>query len=151
MSTQQKSQRTFMTVTLITVVAVSTVFIVYAAVLLTLFGSTVTVTEGGGQVEYSLDGSTWSTTLDPMINGTYWYARVTITGASVQDVTIDWQLQVGPSTWTDMGSPTQTTMTLAEGTNIVYATSNGLASGNRNWGIDTIDAGSYRVEVTVNG
>jgi len=151
MNTTQKSQRTFMTVTMITVVAVSTVFIVYAAVLLTLTGTTVTVTEGGGLVEYSLDGSTWSTTLSPMINGTDWYARITITGASVQDVIIDWTLQVDTPPWTDTGSPTQTTMTLAAGSNTIYATADGLATGNRNWGLDTTSGGSYRVEATVNG
>jgi hypothetical protein len=151
MNTTRKSQRPFLTVTCITVLAVTTVFLVYAAVLLTLTGEPVTVTEGGGLLEYSLDGSSWGTTIPSIINGTEWYARVTITGASVQEVTIDWQLQVSSGTWTDTGSPTQTTITLAAGSNTVYATADGLATGNRNWGLDTTSGGSYRVEATVNG
>jgi hypothetical protein len=152
MNATRKSQRPFLTVTCITVLAVTTVFLVYAAVLLTLTGQPVTVTEGGGLVEYSLDGSNWSTSIPSIINGTEWWARITITGASVQDVTIDWTLQIDSmGTWTPTGSPTQTTMTLAAGTNTVYATTDGLATGNRDWGLDTTSGGSYRVIATVNG
>lgn len=154
MSTTQKSQKTFMTVTLITVIAVSTVFIVYAAVLLTLTGTTVTVTEGGGSLQYTLNGasnSSWVSSLPSIINGTVWYARINITGASAQAVTIDWTLQENTGTWVDVSTPVTTTMTLVAGDNTVYATTNGLFSSNYNWGSLTTGGGSYRVRATVNG
>ena len=155
MNATRKSQNTFLTVTLLTVLAVTTVFLVYAAVLLTLTGNTVTITEGGGSLQYTLDGasnSSWVFTLPSIINGTVWYARIDITGASVQDVTIDWTLQEYiVTTWTDIGTPTQTTMTLAAGDNTVYATTDGMFAGNRNWGLGTTSGGSYRVKATVNG
>jgi hypothetical protein len=155
MNATGKNQRTFLTVTLLTVLAVTTVFAVYAAVLLTLTGTTVTVNEGGGSMQYNLDGSsnaTWVTSLAAMINGTQWYARINITNAAAQDVTIDWTLQAfSGGIWTNSGTPTQTTMTLASGDNTVYATTNGLFTSNRNWGLDTTAGGSYRVKATVNG
>ncbi len=154
MSTTQKSQKTFITVTLITVIAVSTVFIVYAAVLLTLTGTTVNVTEGGGSLQYTLDSasnSTWVSSLPSIINGTQWFARINITGASVQDVSIDWTLQENTGSWVDVSTPVTTTMTLAAGDNTVYATANGLFTGNYDWGSLTTGGGSYRVRATVNG
>jgi len=154
MNATRKGQRTFLAVTCITVVAVTTVFLVYAAVLLTLTGTTVTVNEGGGSVEYNLSNTsnaTWVGSLSPMVNGTYWYARINITNAAAQAVTIDWTLQVGGGPWTDTGAPTQTTITLVAGTNTVYATATGVFTGNRNWGLDTTAGGSYRVKATVNG
>jgi hypothetical protein len=86
-----------------------------------------------------------------MVNGTYWYARINITNAAAQAVTIDWTLQAGGGPWTDTGAPTQTTITLVAGTNTVYATATGVFTGNRNWGLDTTDGGQYRVKATVNG
>jgi len=154
MSTTQKSQRTFMTVTLITVVAVSTVFIVYAAVLLTLTGTTVTVNEGGGSLQYNLSNSsnaTWANSLSPMVNGTYWYARINITNAAAQAVTIDWTLQEYTTSWQDVSTPVTTTITLITGDNTIYATTNGLFTSNYNWGQLTLAGGSYRVKATVNG
>lgn len=154
MNGTKKSQRTFLTVTSITVVALTTVFLVYAAVLLTLTGTTVTVNQGGGLVEYNLSNTsnnTWVSTLPPMVNGTYWYARINITNAAAQAVTIDWTLQEYTTSWGDVGTPTQTTITLATGANTIYATTNGLFAGNRNWGLDTTAGGSYRVKATVNG
>ena len=154
MNASRKSQRTFLTVTSLTVLAVTTVFLVYAAVLLTLTGTTVTVSEGGGLMQYTLDNAsndTWIGNLPSIINGTYWYARINITDAVAQTVTIDWTLQVLSGTWTDTGTPTQTTITLATGENTVYATATGLFTGNRNWGLDTISGGNYRVKATVNG
>ena len=154
MNTSRKSQRTFLTVTSITVLAVTTVFLVYAAVLLTLTGNTVTITEGGGSLQYTLDGasnSSWASTLPSIINGTEWYARINITGASIQDVTIDWTLQEYTTSWGDIGTPTQTTMTLLAGDNTVYVTATGVFTNNRNWGLDTTSGGTYRVKATVNG
>lgn len=154
MNATQKPQRAFLTVTLLTVIAVSTVFMVYAAVLMTLFGTTVTVNEAGGSMQYNLSNtsnSTWASSLNTMINGTEWYARINITGAVQQAVTINWVLQEDISGWTDLSIPVNTTITLAVGDNTVYATSTGVFSGNYNWGLQTTTTGSYRVKAVVNG
>lgn len=152
MSTTQKPQRTFLAVTLLTVVAVTTVFLVYAAVLMTLYGSTVTINEtSGSSMQYSLDGSTWSSSLSAINNGTAWYGRVNITNAASQAVTIQWTLQQNTGSWVDVDSPVTTTITLSTGTNIVYATASGASSGNYNWGSLTTSGGSYRVKAVVNG
>ena len=154
MNATRKSQKSFLAVTCITVVALTTVFLVYAAVLLTLTGTTVTVNEGGGSVQYNLNNtsnSTWVGTLSPMVNGTYWYARINITNAAAQAVTIDWTLQEGPGTWVDLSTPVTTTIALTTGDNTIYATTNGNFTGNYNWGTLTTIGGSYRVKATVNG
>jgi len=154
MSTSRKSQRTFLTVTCITVVALTTVFLVYAAVLLTLTGSTVTVNQAGGSVEYNLSGtsnSSWAGSLASINSGTEWYARINITNAASQAVTIVWTLQQNTGTWVDITSPVTTTKTLAAGSNTVYATTSGLFTGNYNWGQLTTSSGDFRVKATVNG
>ena len=154
MNATRKNQKTFLAVTSITVLAVTMVFVVYAAVLLTLTGSNVVVNEGGGSLQYTLDGasnSSWSSSLSPMVNGTYWYARINITNAAAQTVTVDWTLQNNTGTWVDVSTPVTTTITLATGDNTVYATATGVYTGNYNWGLLTTSGGTYRVKATVNG
>ena len=154
MNATRKSQRTFLTVTCITVVAVTTVFMVYAAVLLTLTGTIVTVNEGGGSMQYNLSNTsnaTWGSNLSPMVNGTYWYARINITNAAAQAVTINWALEQDVSGWTIISIPVNTTITLLAGDNTIYSTTNGNFTGNYNWGSLTTSGGSYRVKATVNG
>jgi len=154
MNAIQKPQRAFLTVTLLTVLAVATVFMVYAAVLMTLFGTTVTVSETGGSMQYNLSNtsnSTWASSLSTINNGTAWYARINITGAAQQAVTINWVLQKDVSGWTDQSIPVNTTITLAVGDNTIYATSTGVFSSNYNWGLLTTSGGSYRVKAVVNG
>jgi hypothetical protein len=153
MNATRKSQNTFLTVTLLTVLAVTTVFVVYAAVLLTLTGTTVIVNTGGGSMQYNLNGAsnaTWVGSLADMINGTAWYARINITNAAAQAVTIDWTLQKYTTSWGDVSTPVTTTIALTAGDNTVYATTNGVFTGNYNWGLLT-SGGSYRVKATVNG
>jgi hypothetical protein len=154
MNADKKSQRTFMTVTMITVVALSTVFIVYAALLLTLTGTTVTVNQESGAVQYNLSGTsnaTWADSLSAINTGTEWYARINITDAAAQAVTISWVLQQNTGTWVDVNTPVTTTMTLTAGSNTIYATSNGLFTSNYDWGQLTTSAGSFRVEARING
>lgn len=154
MNASRKSQRTFLTVTSLTVLAVTTVFLVYAAVLLTLTGTTVTINEGGGSLQYNLDNAsnaTWASSLPSIINGTAWYARINITNAASQQVTINWALQKDLTGWTTISIPVNTTVTLAAGANTIYATDTGVFSGNYNWGSLTGSGGSYRVQATVNG
>jgi len=154
MNATRKSQRTFLTVTFLTVLAVTTVFLVYAAVLLTLTGTTVTVNEGGGSVQYNLSNTsnaTWVSSLSPMVNGTYWYARINITNAAAQAVTVNWTLQEYTTGWVDLSTPVNTTITLSAGDNTIYATTTGVFTSNYNWGGLTASGGSYRVKATVNG
>jgi hypothetical protein len=68
MSATQKPQRTFLAVTLLTVIAVTTVFMVYAALLATYTGTTVEVRETGGTMEYTTNNSTWYGTLSSYID-----------------------------------------------------------------------------------
>ncbi|HKZ94378.1 MAG TPA: hypothetical protein VJ249_07350 [Candidatus Bathyarchaeia archaeon] len=154
MSATKKSQRTFLTVTLLTVMAVTTVFVVYAAVLLTLTGTTVTVIQEGGSVEYNLDNasnSSWVGSLPSINTGTEWYARINITNAAAQDVTVNWTLEQNTGSWVPVSTPVNTTITLSAGDNTIYATATGVFTGNYNWGGLTTSDGSYRVKATVNG
>ncbi len=152
MSTKPKNQRTFIAVTLLTVMAITAVFVVYAAILATYTGTTVQVSEGSGSIQYSLDQSNWLSSLPGINNGTAWYARISMTGAAAQAVTIPWTLQKNVAgTWTDQTTPVTTSMTLAAGANLVYATIDGTATGNTNWGALTIIGGDYRIRTVVSG
>jgi len=141
--------------TMLTILSTASVVTVYAVLIGTFTGGDVTI--GGsaaGTVEYSLDQSTWSTTLSPSSPGTSWYSRLSINGGQYAGsaVAITWQLQrkVSDTAWSNVGTITTTTMTLPAGAQIVYATTDGQASGNRNWSTDATETGTYRVEVTVN-
>jgi hypothetical protein len=153
MSTTKKSQRTFISVTMITVVALATVFIVYAAILATYMGSDVTVNTLGGTVGYSITdiNGPYSAGTISINNGTFWYASLSITGAAAQIVKITWTLQCSNNTfWTRVVTPSYS---LAVGPNTIYATIGGDGpSGNYNWGQDTdVQSGTltYQVKATV--
>jgi hypothetical protein len=152
MSISKKPQGAFLAVTLLTVIAVTTVFMVYAALLSTWTGNVVTVTGEGGQVLYSLTESSmnWQANLASFNTGTSWYAMLKVTGASAQSVTVDWYLLTGPS-YTRGAKQLTTTINLVAGTNFINATSDGGSSGNFNWGSLTTGAGDYKVEVDING
>jgi hypothetical protein len=152
MNATQKPQRTFLAVTLLTVIAVTTVFMVYAALLSTWTGNVVTITSEGGQILYSLTESSmnWQANLASMNTGTAWYAMLKLTGASAQSVTVDWYLLTGPI-YTRGAKQLTTTMDLVAGTNFINATLTGISSGNFNWGSLTSSAGDFKVEVDVNG
>jgi len=150
MNTTRRPQSAFLAVTLITVIAVTTVFMVYAAILATYYGSNVTVSQPGGAVEYNLSNtsnSSWTGSLS-IINGTAWYARINITNTGSQAVTLRWILQLSG---VDQSNPVNTTITLSGGTRTVYATGTGVFSSNYNWGQLTSTGGTYRVKVEVNG
>lgn len=105
MNTTQKSQRTFMTVTMITVIAVTTVFIVYAAILGTYPGGDVSIQTMQGTIYYKGEGSTtWATTLS-VGNGTAWYARLNVTtNVPSQTVNVTWTLEYNNvGTWEIVG------------------------------------------------
>lgn len=149
-----KSQRTFVGVTLATVLAVAVVLIVYAAVLGTLFGGEVTVGGITGNVGYSLTNATgtWTATLSVSGTGIEWYARLNTTGSEYEGpVTISWQLQQknGGGGWDNLGSPTTTSITLTTSAQTIYASSDGDISTNRDWSIDAVTTASYRVVASI--
>jgi hypothetical protein len=154
MSTSQKSQRTFMTVTLITVMAIATVFIVYAAILGTYPGGNVSIQTMQGTIYYQGEGSaTWATDLS-VGNGTAWYARLNVTTSiPSQTVNVTWTLEWDNSgTWEAVGgtSAPVTQITLTGVATAIYATADGTESGNHNWGQYTTTSDlTYRVKAVV--
>jgi len=140
---------------MLTILSTASVVTVYAILIGTFTGGNVTI--GGsavGTVYYSGDQSVWTTTLSPSSPEASWYTRLTVDGGqySGSAVTVTWQLQrqISESTWSNVGSTTVTSVTLAAGSNDIYATANGAASGNRDWGVDVTEEGTYRVEAVVN-
>ena len=121
----------------------------------TFEGGDVTIGGGAtGSVTYSADQSTWSTTLSPASADASWYSKLNVNGGQYSGtaVTISWQLQrkTGDASWADVGTSTVTSMSLGAGAQDVYATSDGGSTGNRDWGLDVTEQGTYRVRITVN-
>lgn len=151
MNATPKPKRTFVAVTLVTVMAVTTVFLVYAAILATYIGGNVTVTEPGGSIQYTkinTSNSSWTSTID-VINGTSWYTRINITNSGAQTVTLNWRLLKNA---VDQGiKVTTSNYALSAGTNTIYASTTGLFAGMYDWKPDTATSGTYQVKVEVNG
>jgi len=151
MNAAPKPKRTFVAVTLVTVIAVTTVFLVYAAILATYIGGNVTVTEPGGSIQYTktnTSNSSWTDTIS-VINGTSWYARINITNSGAQTVTLYWRLLKGG---VDQGVKVTTlNYGLSAGTNTVYGSTTGLFAGMYDWKPDTATSGTYQVKVEVEG
>jgi len=154
MSTTQKSQRTFMTVTLITVIAITTVFIVYAAIMGTYPGGNVSIQQMTATMYYQGDGSsTWATTLS-IGNGTTWYTRLNLT-ASIpsQTVNVTWTLEWNNAgTWETVSGPTppETQITLAGTPTAIYVTADGTYGPGYDWGQHTQTVNEiYRVKAVV--
>jgi hypothetical protein len=67
-------------------------------------------------------------------------------------VNMTWVLQEQDGSWADV-SPgvNQTTTVILAGTEgqVIYASTDGGASGQMNWGASTTTAGTYRIEVTI--
>jgi len=154
MSASRKSQRTFMTVTAITVIAITTVFLVYAAILGTYHGGNVTINQMQGTIYYQGEGSTsWGPTLS-VGNGTAWYARLNVTSnIPAQTVNVTWTLEWNNAgTWETVSGPTppETTITLSGTATAIYVTAGGGSSGNYNWGTHTTSVNQvYRVKAVV--
>jgi len=151
MSATRKSQRTFMTVTAITVIAITTVFLVYAAILGTYRGGQVSINQMQGTIYYQGEGSTsWGTTLS-VGNGTAWYARLNVeSNIPSQTVKVTWTLEFDNGTTVSGPTPPQTTITLTGSPAAIYVTSDGTESGNYNWGTHTTSVDEvYRVKAVV--
>jgi hypothetical protein len=153
---QQKSQKPFLAVTMMTVIAIATVFVAYAVVLSTLYGGNVTVVSVQGLVWYNETNSTsaaaWTSTLSNIGNGSAWYAKMNITSSGYTGaVTVTWTLQKDVSgTWTDQSATQVTGVTLTGSSGqTIYATSDGTQTLNKNWGASTTSVASYRVKVVI--
>ncbi len=153
MSTSRKSQRTFVTVTVITVIAIATVFIVYAAVIGTYPGGNVNIQQMVGEINYWGEGSTaWATSIS-IGNGTSWYARLNLTSnIPSQTVNVTWTLQwLNGSNWDTVSTTApETQVTLTGVATQVYVTTGGTEPGNYDWGTytQTVDR-TYRVKAVV--
>jgi len=158
MSEKRKPQRAFLTVTLMTVLAVTMVFMVYAALLASYTGSDVIISSMGGSVEYSLSNADpWTTSSISQGEGAQWYTRIYLTTPPSQDVTANFVLQKQVGTdWTttpptNVTSFTTNTITLTTSTHEIYACSDGFTvANNLNWGPDTTTAGTYRIVAEIN-
>jgi hypothetical protein len=148
----KKSGKLLIVATVLTIVALASVLVVFAAILGTFQGGKVTV--GGvtsGTIAYNDDNSTeWNANLQPAVSSP-WYARIQVEGYS-GPVTITWQLQIetAPSVWSDVGGATVTTTTILAGSSeYVYASLDGSQTSNHDWGSSITTGGTFSIKVTV--
>jgi len=151
MNARNTSQRALLAVTLMTVLAVTTVFMVYAVLLASYTGGLVTIQGVGGSIEYSLDNSTnWGSTLNQSA-GAEWYARIAITDSPTQDVVVTWTLyNVTGSSAVTTDFTDSNTISLTPATTYIYASSDGLSANNHNWGDHTTSEANYRIDAEIN-
>lgn len=154
MSAKQKSQRGFVAVTLITLLAVALTIVIYATLLGTFTGGDVGVVSLDGTIKYNEDNSTtWSTTLPNVANGSSWFVMFnTTSGGYSGSVNITWQLQNNAGSWADVGGAVQYTnnFDLTGSVQEIFCSSNGAQSGNYDWGTTwTTTAGTYRIRITI--
>jgi hypothetical protein len=158
MNKWKKSRKLLFIATALTIVVLALVLSVYAAVLLGTFqgGKVIVGGVGSSSVTYSTTNATdgtWTSTLTAGTVSSDWYSRLEISESNTYSgpVTITWQLQIesSPDTWTNVGSTVTTTVTLTTGAQDVYASTNGLITGNTDWGSSITSAGTYAITATV--
>ena len=142
-----------MTVTMITVIAVTTVFIVYAAILGTYPGGDVTIQAMGGTIYYRQQNVTaWTATLN-IANGTSWWTRLNLTtNTPSQTVNITWTLEwLNGSNWDTVSTNApETQVALTGAPTAIYATATGIETDNHDWGPHTTNVDrTYRVKAVV--
>ena len=154
MNKTKRSKKLLFISTALTILALSSVLTVYAAVFLgTINGDAVTVHGvASGIIKYNTvdDGTgTWQTNLEP--SGA-WYTQLALDGGYSGPVSIIWQLQsYATGTWVNVGGATvTTTITLTGEAQLVYAKADGTLLGSRNWALDATSGGTYRVIATIN-
>jgi len=156
-SERRKSQRGFVAVTLITLLAIAAVLIVYASLLATIPGGEVVVGGVSGTIYYSKNNQTsgpWTTNLTTTGTGESWYALCNFTSTYAGEVYITWRLQKkGGTDWgnvTNVNATVTTTANLAgDGNDPIYASPTGALSGNHDWKTGLEGDGQYRVKVWV--
>lgn len=152
---RSKTQREFVVATLIALISIALIIAVYATLLGTYTGDTVTVVSLNGDIKYDDLNSTtagdWSLTLGNIANGSSWYALFnTSSSGYVGDVNMTWTLQW--SNGTAVPSATQTTNNFAltgSTGQVIYASDAGTQGANKDWGQYTTDVGTYQIELTV--
>ena len=152
---RSKSQREFVVVTLIALISIALIITVYATILGTYTGDTVTVVSLNGDIKYddlnSTTASDWSPTLSNIANGSLWYALFnTSSSGYTGNVNMTWTLQW--SNGTAVPSATQTTNNFAligSAGQVIYASDAGTQVANKDWGQYTTDVGTYQIELTV--
>jgi hypothetical protein len=156
MSEKQKSQRGFVAVTLITILAIAAVLVVYATLLGTFTGEEVVYGAGlDGQVMYSRGNlsaaSNWTNTIE-VPSGGAWYALLNITSTDgyIGNVNVTFQLQFQQNS-TDVGSATVASIKVnGTASERIYVTTDGSGpAANRNWQTDCTAGYSYCVKATV--
>lgn len=150
---RSKSQREFVVVTLIALISIALIIAVYASLLATFQGGEVTVGGLSANVGYSTTNSSadanWGTNLYNVTGS--WYARTNFTSTYQGIVKITWQLEKNTGSWGNYsGTVITTSFTLnGNGSQPVYAATDGLISGNQDWDSYADTDGSYRVKVYV--
>ena len=161
MNERLKSQKGFVAVTLITVLAIALVLVVYATLLATFQGGEVVVGQVAGQVWYSpTNGTTedWNSTLTVTSLSDPWYAKVNFTSSYTGQVKITWQLEKKNGAWDNATGGEATTRTVITDSftltgvsgQTVNASSSGSQGTNTDWGSNNIATeGSYRIVVYI--
>jgi hypothetical protein len=156
MTNGKKSRKLLLIATVLTIAALASVLVVYAAVtLFSVTGGNVTVVGvTSGTVEYAVTNTgspTWGTTLSP--TGA-WYAELVLGSSSTYSgpVTISWQLQTyATGSWVNVGSSPQvvtTPMSLNGGSQTIYAATDGTLASAYDWSA-VATGGTYRIIATV--
>jgi hypothetical protein len=157
---RKRSQKEFVVVTLIALLATASIIVLYGAMLGTFEGGKVTVVALNGTLKYnrtnSATASDWNVTLDNVPIGSSWYALFNTSSTGYQgNVNITWTLQNETSTdvWENVTpSVNQTTNNhYLDGTagQVIYASTDGNQGTNKDWGASTTSAGTYRIKMTV--
>jgi hypothetical protein len=156
MNERLRSQKGFVAITLITVLAIAFVIIAYAALLNTFTGGQVVVGTVAGNVWYSTNNAAagpWTSTLTVGSNSSSWYSMVNFTSGYTGQVKITWQLEKMDTDWANVsGAKVTTTVTLTGSVGQpVYASGDGSITTNRNWSQipgATVN-GEYRIEAYI--
>jgi hypothetical protein len=155
----KKSRKLLLITTVLTIVALASVLFVYAAVtLFTVTGGNVTVLGvTTGTIEYATTNTGTPTWITPLqISSGAWYAEIVISSSSTYHgpVTITWQLQTDVSgSWVNdanIGSSVTTTgVSLAGGSQTIYASTDDTLPNAINWGSVDSTPGTYQIIATV--
>lgn len=153
----------WVSLTIITLLAIASLSTVFAADLLLLHvdGGNVIISGNVGEVGYNatnLATLEWTSEHKAGFN-VPWYARANITIEGYTDpLAVVWKLQwynSGSSLWADVSGWTQSTNIAAYSAGIpltIYASTNGLIDNNKQWIIDPTTmygAGTYRIVIDV--
>jgi len=152
MNEKLKSQKGFVAVTLITLLAIALVLVVYASLLGTFTGGEVVVGSVAGNVWYSTNNQTagpWTATLSVADTGVSWYSMVNFTSSYTGQVKITWQLERKNGAWANATGTKITTVSLTGASQEVYASSNGDLAGNQDWKVYATSNGQYRVKAYI--